>query len=465
MGTIAGPISELKVQPLEDSKGTIAIAFAAKVSEDGKLLNPETIEKSKTSAREYDTINVRFWDVYFPKESSTLWYTTLDHVDGKYKLPSDRKPVDALKGLGLEFPYTPSTIFGSGGSYDISRAGLLVNAVDPGVNPAYNMEQGLWYVKLETFTETEPETCRIHNSNKAYKGSIKSATFAPDGSGFAIYLQGKDPRTQTAADEVFVLDLQSQESSLIPCQIEDGSDFEPKYVQFSHDCKEIYVTVDLKARTLLYQQKLDDKKCKSGELERVDIPGSIVSVESLYSSVSHTPLSTNHLLATTTSLVDPSVYMIVDPTAQAEVKVLSESSQTGITLGLKRSQVSEIHVKQTDKDGNDYTVQSWVVVPSDFDKSMKYPLAMLIHGGPQGATMDAWSTRWNPACVAEQGYVVVSPNPTGSTSFGFKYTDDVLGEWGGAAYTDIEATFDYVEKNFEFVDTSRAVLGGGSYGG
>ena len=54
-----------------------------------------------------------------------------------------------------------------------------------------------------------------------------------------------------------------------------------------------------------------------------------------------------------------------------------------------------------------YDVQALVMKPSDFDKSKKYPLAFLIHGGPQGAWNDNWSTRWNPAIFAEQGYVVV----------------------------------------------------------
>lgn len=103
--------------------------------------------------------------------------------------------------------------------------------------------------------------------------------------------------------------------------------------------------------------------------------------------------------------------------------------------------------------------------PSFFDEKKKYPLALLIHGGPQSSWGDAWSTRWNPAVWAEQGYVVVAPNVTGSTGFGLDLTRGVDGDWGGRPYRDLENCFEYIAKNMPFVDTDRAVAGGGSYGG
>lgn len=71
-----------------------------------------------------------------------------------------------------------------------------------------------------------------------------------------------------------------------------------------------------------------------------------------------------------------------------------------------------------------------MVFPTNFDKTKKYPLAFLIHGGPQGAWADSWSTRWNPKVWADQGYVVVAPNPTGSTGFGQDLTDAIANNWG-----------------------------------
>ena len=110
-----------------------------------------------------------------------------------------------------------------------------------------------------------------------------------------------------------------------------------------------------------------------------------------------------------------------------------------------------------------------VVRPSTFSQNgnnrKKYPLCMLIHGGPQGAWQDSWSTRWNPAVFAEQGYVVVCPNPTGSTGYGMALEDGICGEWGGRPYNDLVRCYEWVVENMPEVDGERAVALGASYGG
>lgn len=68
--------------------------------------------------------------------------------------------------------------------------------------------------------------------------------------------------------------------------------------------------------------------------------------------------------------------------------------------------------------------------PEGFSADKKYPLAFLIHGGPQGSWGDSWSTRWNPKVIADQGYVVVAVNPTGSTGFGDELCDRIQNDWG-----------------------------------
>ena len=84
-------------------------------------------------------------------------------------------------------------------------------------------------------------------------------------------------------------------------------------------------------------------------------------------------------------------------------------------------------------------VQYWLIKPPNFDASRKYPMVFLIHGGPQGAWEDAWSTRWNPALWAAQGWVVAAPNPRGSTGFGQKFVDDISQDWGGKVMVDLNA--------------------------
>ena len=109
-------------------------------------------------------------------------------------------------------------------------------------------------------------------------------------------------------------------------------------------------------------------------------------------------------------------------------------------------------------------VQYWLIKPPNFDASKKYPTVFLIHGGPQGAWEDAWSTRWNPSLWAAQGWVIAAPNPRGSTGFGQKFVDEISQDWGGKVMTDLNAVFDAVAK-LPYVDATRMGIAGASYGG
>jgi dipeptidyl aminopeptidase/acylaminoacyl peptidase len=109
-------------------------------------------------------------------------------------------------------------------------------------------------------------------------------------------------------------------------------------------------------------------------------------------------------------------------------------------------------------------VQSFVVKPPGFDPARKYPVLMLIHGGPQGEWGESWTYRWNAQVFAGAGYLVVMPNPRGSIGYGQKFTDDINQDWGGKPYDDIMAVTDYVAK-LPYVDADRISAAGGSYGG
>jgi dipeptidyl aminopeptidase/acylaminoacyl peptidase len=109
-------------------------------------------------------------------------------------------------------------------------------------------------------------------------------------------------------------------------------------------------------------------------------------------------------------------------------------------------------------------VQYWLVKPPGFDPAKRYPTVFLIHGGPQGAWEDAWSSRWNPQLWAAQGWVVAAPNPRGSTGFGQKFLDEVSQDWGGAVMADLDAVFNAVAR-LPYVDSQRLGIAGASYGG
>jgi len=117
----------------------------------------------------------------------------------------------------------------------------------------------------------------------------------------------------------------------------------------------------------------------------------------------------------------------------------------------------------TSQDGS--RVQSFVVKPYGFQQGRKYPVVFLIHGGPQGFWGHMWSYRWNPQVFAAEGFVVVMPNPRGSTGYGQKFVDEINNDWGGKAFDDIMAVTDHVAAEVPYVDASQMVAAGASYGG
>jgi|SRR5579871_892471 len=110
-------------------------------------------------------------------------------------------------------------------------------------------------------------------------------------------------------------------------------------------------------------------------------------------------------------------------------------------------------------------VQSFVVKPPNFKPDGKYPVILLIHGGPEGFWGYDWTYRWNAQVFAAAGYVVVEPNPRGSTGYGQKFVDEINGDWGGKPFDDLMAVTDYIVGQMPYADGSRMVAAGGSYGG
>jgi dipeptidyl aminopeptidase/acylaminoacyl peptidase len=110
-------------------------------------------------------------------------------------------------------------------------------------------------------------------------------------------------------------------------------------------------------------------------------------------------------------------------------------------------------------------VQGFLIRPPAFDPAKKYPVKLLIHGGPQGAWGDSWSYRWNAELFAANGYVVVQINPRGSTGYGQAFVDGVNNDWGGKPFTDLMTGLDYAEQHYPFIDKSRECALGASYGG
>ena len=114
---------------------------------------------------------------------------------------------------------------------------------------------------------------------------------------------------------------------------------------------------------------------------------------------------------------------------------------------------------------NDDRIQGWIMKPTNYVEGKKYPLAYLIHGGPEWSWPSWWDYRWNANLWANHGYAVVMINPHGSMGMGIDFLKSVKYNWGGWPYQDIMIGFDYVTQNYNFIDKERVGACGPSFGG
>lgn len=111
------------------------------------------------------------------------------------------------------------------------------------------------------------------------------------------------------------------------------------------------------------------------------------------------------------------------------------------------------------------TVHGYVMKPWNAKAGENYPIAFLVHGGPQGSFGNSWGYRWNPQTYAGAGYGVVFIDFHGSTGYGQAFTDSISGDWGGKPLEDLKKGMTAATKQFPWLDRSKACALGASYGG
>jgi dipeptidyl aminopeptidase/acylaminoacyl peptidase len=114
---------------------------------------------------------------------------------------------------------------------------------------------------------------------------------------------------------------------------------------------------------------------------------------------------------------------------------------------------------------NNETVHGYVVKPWNFQAGKKYPVAFIIHGGPQGSMGNSFHYRWNPQTYAGRGYAVVFIDFHGSSGYGQKFLDSISGDWGGKPLVDLQKGWAHALAAYPFLDADRACALGASYGG
>ncbi|KAK2750435.1 putative dipeptidyl-peptidase 5 [Myotisia sp. PD_48] len=440
--SISGPLSGFKVAA--SKKGDISFVGYGQSTANGKLYNPEQAEKPLSTARIYDSIYVRHWDYYLTPEFQAVFSGTLKKNSGKYSF--DGK----LNNLVSPIKYAESPIppFGGSGDYDLSPDGQTVAFLSKAPElPKSNYTTSYVFVGPHDGSSVAKP---INSANgprtpKGVKGASSAPVFSPDGKSIA-YFQMAEEIYESDKRILYVADLNSNRPIRAVAPKWDRS---PDTVKWTADGRTFIISSESDAVYSLFT-------LPSNGNDRT-IPSKIKHDGSV--SAFHILGNTESALVTGTAVWSNALYSIAKLDASPK-KLFYANEHDAEFKGLGPNDVEHLW-----SPGHRTTIHSLVVKPTGFDKKKKYPLAFLIHGGPQGSWANSWSSRWNPKVWADQGYVVVAPNPTGSTGFGQALTDAIQADWGGAPLKDLIKVWEFLRDHVDYIDTDNGVAAGASYGG
>ncbi|KJF60055.1 prolyl oligopeptidase [Coccidioides immitis RS] len=453
-GVVPGPVDNLKITQLSPSE--FGFAVSGKANPDGSLYNPSDVKAPFSSGKLYTSLFVRHWDEYISPQRNAIWLGVLQRLPvGNSSAFQSSGLVNLFLLAGLNNVESPIPPFGGTDHFDICNRGVVFISKDPKLNPATHTKCVCYYCPLSSWTNPMPLKARTINI-PWLNGALASPVISPVNNTLAFLAMKMDGYEADKNRIILVRGLFDGSSDAVELFAgADGTgqwDRSPGSLTWAHDDSSLFMQVPDTGRQVVFQLPLNRSRLSSVDhLIKLTHSGSISKVVSR-------PCG---LFLSSSSLVESSLYSIITFSDSVRTTVLSSSSKNGASFGLSESQIDEVWWKGAR--GRD--VHGWIVKPSKFNPGEKYPLCFLVHGGPQSAWLDQWSTRWNPLVFAEQGYVVFTPNPTGSTSYGQAFTDDIRGSWGGHPYEDLVRGFEFIEQNLAYVDTSRAVALGASYGG
>jgi dipeptidyl aminopeptidase/acylaminoacyl peptidase len=155
--------------------------------------------------------------------------------------------------------------------------------------------------------------------------------------------------------------------------------------------------------------------------------------------------------------------------APAEVAtVKADGSDMKLITHLNAERLASVKMGEpeqfTFKGAKGKTVYGWLIKPAEFDAKKKYPVAFLIHGGPQGSFGNHFHYRWNPQAYAGHGYAAIMIDFTGSTGYGQDFSDAIKGDWGGRPFEDLQKGLAAALDKYSFLDGKRVCALGASYG-
>ena len=387
-----------------------------------KRLDDKT--KSKASGMLFDKLFIRHWDTWSDGRRSQLFIADVSGAAiGTPRLLS--------RGIDGDIPSKP---FGDDSEYAFSPDGTTVYF---DVRIAGRSEP--WSTNFDVYSVPADGSAAPKNltaSNQAW-----DAYPLPSADGKTLYyLAMKRPTFEADRFGIMALDLASGKAH----EIDPQWDRSPGGLQLSTSGKVLYATADDNGQHPLFAIDI-----ASGKASKLTGPGNVAGFS----------VGKNGIVFARDTLKSPDDLFAIGADGGKETQLTHLNAQR-----LADARMGDVEWYSF-KGAKGEEVHGYVVKPVDFDKRKKYPVAFLIHGGPQGSWVNDFHYRWNPQTYAGAGFAVVTVDFHGSTGYGQAFTDAISGDWGGAPLEDLQKGWAAALQKYAFLDADRACALGASYGG
>lgn len=381
------------------------------------------IDESKTSGREYKQLMVRHWDTWEDHARNHLFVAQLNgkkiteptNITANRDTETPPKPFSGME----EVTFTPD------GKY------VVYSAKAPSRDQAWTTNYDLWQVPV-----AGGETVNLTEANTAWDSQ---PTFSADGR-YLAYLAMTKPGYEADRYRIMLRDnVTGQEKEVAPLWDRSASS-----LNFSADGRTLYVTAQ-----------------DVGQVTIFEVNTQFGDVRPIYNQGSNSliAVTNNKLIFQKSSLVEPGDLYSVTAEGEQLTKLtdVNKEKLANITFG----EFEQFNFKGW----NDETVHGYWIKPANYEEGKKYPIAYLVHGGPQGSFGNGFSGRWNAQLWAGAGYGVVMVDFHGSTGYGQAFTDSIGKDWGGKPLEDLKKGMAAVTAQQPWLDANNACALGGSYGG